>query len=212
MHCSVTFTIMQDKDKNILNSLSQIEYQTTRKLIIEMILVTDMSKHFDLIGHFKAKGYKIKDLENKECKLETLKMIIHSADIAHSSKVTHLHMKWSKLLAEEFYHQGDVEKEMGQAVSMYCDRETTILSKSQIGFLKNIALPLFEIVAVFLDNKMIWHNVLEQLKININAWEFEYNSCKMQTMRMDAKNKFLSEVYSPTGIVAHKSMVFSNLS
>lgn len=206
MHASLTFKILKDKDKNILDSLSKSQVFMVRKWVIELILSTDMAKHFDLIAHFRSKAYKAKEITHPDAKLEALKLVIHSADIGHTAKETDLHKKWSKLLAEEFFHQGDIEKEANQPVSMYCDRETTILSKSQIGFLKNIALPLFELLSAFLNSKNVNENCLDQLKNNISSWEFEYSSNKLQTLRMGDYSKLNHEMSSPSGIISCQSV------
>ena len=44
---------------------------------------------------------------------------------------------------EEFFNQGDREKEMGLDVSPLCDRNTTQVPQSQIGFIDFILIPQF---------------------------------------------------------------------
>lgn len=192
MHASIIFSMLQEPDKNILENVSKDQFLLIRKWVIELILVTDMSKHFDLLATFRNKGYSLKSLETTECKLETLKMVIHTSDIGHSAKDIDLHKKWSLLLAEEFFDQGEIEKDHNQPVSMYCDRDTTILPKSQIGFLKNIALPLYEILAGFLDTPNIY-SCLDQLKNNISVWEYEYSAGKLKTLKDPTPFKYLAD-------------------
>ena len=49
------------------------------------------------------------------------------------------------MLLEEYYHQGDMERERGLEVTPMLDREHPIpLPKFQMGFLKAIVSPLFE--------------------------------------------------------------------
>ena len=93
------------------------------------------------------------------------------ADIGHTAKPTELHMYWTELITEEFFHQGDVEKERGQAVSMYCDRDTADVPKSQAGFLKNICVPLYEAWTSFLGSTEINEKCLEQMLDNLMLWE-----------------------------------------
>ena len=60
-----------------------------RKVVIEMILTTDMQKHFDSLCYFKQKALSIPkqfELNNMENKLLVLKMGLKCADISHSSK------------------------------------------------------------------------------------------------------------------------------
>ena len=149
MHSSVTFSTMKSKAKNcdILASVTGETFNFVRKLIIEMILETDMSKHFDALGKFRSKFLSVNnqaDWEKVDDKLIILKTAIKCADIGHSAKSWDLHHKWSMKVVEEFFRQGDIERERGQAISMYCDRESTIVSKSQAGFLSVICEPLFK--------------------------------------------------------------------
>ena len=56
-------------------------------------------------------------------------------------------VEWTILLFEEFFHQGDIEKEQGIPVSFLCDRETTQIPQSQPGFVSFILAPLFTTVS-----------------------------------------------------------------
>jgi hypothetical protein len=40
-----------------------------------------------------------------------LKIGIKCADIGHAAKEVELHEKWTKMISEEFFNQGDMEKE-----------------------------------------------------------------------------------------------------
>ena len=75
---------------------------------------------------------------------------------------------------------------------MYCNRETTIVAKSQIGFLKSIALPLYESLNFFLSSEIVEKNCIEQIKDNINTWEFELKSGV--TMRETKKLKMSNDL------------------
>lgn len=112
-----------------------------------MILDTDMSKHFECLGRFKMRAQCLDDLSlgNSEDKVLVLSMALKMADIGHSAKITELHEKWTMLICEEFFRQGDVEREMGQMVSTYCDRNDTDIAKNQSGFLRYICVPSFEV-------------------------------------------------------------------
>lgn len=79
-----------------------------------MILFTDMAKHFDILGNFKVKFLSAaKSTSNFDDRLETLKMAMKCADIGHTAKEFSMHQTWSKKLAEEFFNQGDRERELG---------------------------------------------------------------------------------------------------
>ena len=73
---------------------------------------------------------------------------------------------------EEFFKQGDIEKEKGMKVSMYCDRDKSEICKSQMGFIKNIAMPLFDAFNKYLASPIIEETCIKQLQCNYNTWEY----------------------------------------
>ena len=187
MHCSLTFGIMNKPGCNVLQSLGPGDWVTTRKLIIEMILETDMSKHFEILAKFRTRAIILSDysISNIEDKANVLAMGLKCADIAHSAKDTTLHIKWTNLVCEEFFTQGDLEKSRGQTVSMYCDRQATDIAKSQIGFIKNICLPLFEVWCKYLASDLVNNTSLACLKNNLAHWQ---NSIKKRKVTVTVQS------------------------
>lgn len=138
-----------------------------RKLCISMVLGTDMSKHFELLGKFRSRvGQCIQDacevinVHDQKDRESVLVMAIKACDIAHQGKAWKLARKWATLVQEEFYSQGDKERELGLVLSPLCDRYTVDILKSQIGFIDAVLFPLFEPLSKLLDTKTI----LEQLE------------------------------------------------
>mmetsp|Transcript_24349 Transcript_24349/g.24076 ORF Transcript_24349/g.24076 Transcript_24349/m.24076 type:complete len:221 (+) Transcript_24349:1176-1838(+) len=94
MHCSSTFYLMKGQDANILGYIDAEHYTSVRKLIVEMILATDMSKHWDLLAQFKAKALKPpQQFETVDQRIDILKMSIKAADVGHAAKSIDLHQK-----------------------------------------------------------------------------------------------------------------------
>jgi len=58
--------------------------------------------------------------------------MLHLVDISHPGKPWQLHQRWSTMICEEFYCQGDEEKELNVPVSPLCDRNNNNLPTSQI--------------------------------------------------------------------------------
>ena len=112
-----------------------------------MVLETDLSKHFEIFSKFKTKAIMLGDIkyEKSEDKMIILSMALKCADIGHSAKSREIHQKWTNLVMEEFFNQGDIEKSKDLPISMYCDRNDTDIPKSQAGFIKNICIPLYEL-------------------------------------------------------------------
>ena len=50
---------------------------------------------------------------------------LHTCDLSPTTRSFDLMKKWTYYLFDEFFDQGDIEKDKGLTVSMLCDRETT---------------------------------------------------------------------------------------
>ena len=173
MHSSKTFQIMREADCNVFENTEESMYWALRSQIIELILATDMSKHFELLGKIKAKIITTpsRPVDTPDHRIEVLKIAMKAADVGHAAKAMDLHFKWSALVVQEFFEQGDLEKEKGISVSMYCDREKTDIAKSQIGFIRNIVLPIYESLNKYLICRGIENECVKQLKNNCAEWE-----------------------------------------
>ena len=169
LHCTIVFQTI--KTTEILKTFFYEQWCVFRKIVIEMILATDMSKHFDLLETFKAKYSLGCDLTRPDIRLDLFKIIIKASDIGHAAKALDLHKKWCGLVIEEFFQQGDEERKMGLPISMYCDRENTVVGKSQTGFIKNIVLPLFVSLNFILGSKDVDKVCIAQLEENKLYWE-----------------------------------------
>ena len=66
-------------------------------------------------------------------KPKILSLLLHTADVSHPGKKWDLHEQWTMRLIEEFFRQGDREKELGLNCSPLCDRNLTAIPESQIG-------------------------------------------------------------------------------
>ncbi|ELU10052.1 hypothetical protein CAPTEDRAFT_103680 [Capitella teleta] len=157
-HVSAAFRLMKDDDHNILTSLKKEEYRDFRSLVIDIVLATDMSYHFQQIKNMKN----LLSMPENIDKSKALSLIVHCADISHPAKDWNLHFKWTELLIEEFFRQatfmtgvllqqGDREAEMGLPISPLCDRKNTMVAESQIGFIDFIVDPSFQVMGDMLE-------------------------------------------------------------
>ena len=55
--------------------------------------------------------------------------------------------EWAYLLFDEFFDQGDLERDAGLPIQFLCDRETTNVASSQPGFINFITIPLWTVLA-----------------------------------------------------------------
>ncbi|XP_062971920.1 dual specificity calcium/calmodulin-dependent 3',5'-cyclic nucleotide phosphodiesterase 1A-like [Elgaria multicarinata webbii] len=149
-HVSAAYHLMESEDMNILANLNKEEWRELRRLVIQMVLSTDMSHHFQQMNTLKNCLRCLRQME-REHKSKIMSMIVHAADISHPAKPWELHEKWAKALMEEFFKQGDKEAALGLPISSLCDRQTTNIAESQIGFIDVIVKPIFALLLETLD-------------------------------------------------------------
>ncbi|XP_073489840.1 dual specificity calcium/calmodulin-dependent 3',5'-cyclic nucleotide phosphodiesterase 1A isoform X2 [Aquarana catesbeiana] len=141
-HVSAAYRIMQEDDMNILVNVSKDDWRDLRTLVIEMVLSTDMSGHFQQIKTMRSTLQQPEGID----KSKAMSLILHAADISHPAKTWDMHQRWTDLLMEEFFRQGDKEAELGLPFSPLCDRKSTLVAQSQIGFIDFIVEPTFTLL------------------------------------------------------------------
>nr|XP_012997911.1 calcium/calmodulin-dependent 3',5'-cyclic nucleotide phosphodiesterase 1A isoform X2 [Cavia porcellus] len=141
-HVSAAYRLMQEEEMNILINLSKDDWRDLRNLVIEMVLSTDMSGHFQQIKNIRNSLQQPEGID----RAKTMSLILHAADISHPAKSWRLHYRWTTALMEEFFLQGDKEAELGLPFSPLCDRNSTMVAQSQIGFIDFIVEPTFSLL------------------------------------------------------------------
>lgn len=174
-HVSAAFRLMRDdSDSNILQNLGREEHREFRTLVIDMVLATDMSYHFQQLktmrgllslatggggpvetgpgtGHGGAPQPQPGAGPAAVDKSKALSLVLHSCDISHPAKQWRTHHRWTTLLLEEFFRQGDMERELGLPFSPLCDRNNTLVAESQIGFIDFIVEPSMGVCGEMLE-------------------------------------------------------------
>ena len=177
-HCSKLFNILKKDEVNIFEVLNNNDFKDIRKRMISEILATDMFYHKKIIDTAQSKIKQIKpdkfeflstDKESIKSEQQSiLDFFIHTADLAHNSKLFKISLKWVELLSEEFWLQGDKEKSLGINVSYLCDRNKVNIPKDQVGFLNGVILPTFDILTqLFPGLNYTTENVMN----NIKEWQ-----------------------------------------
>ncbi|XP_071754578.1 uncharacterized protein pde1a [Centroberyx gerrardi] len=141
-HVSAAYRLMAEEDMNILTNLNKDDWRELRGLVIEMVMSTDMSCHFQQIKTMRNALTQTHGLD----KVKVLSLMLHAADISHPAKAWPLHYRWTHSLMEEFFRQGDKEVELGLPFSPLCDRKATMIAQSQIGFIDFIVEPTFTVL------------------------------------------------------------------
>jgi hypothetical protein len=144
--------------------------------VTELILATDMARHFDIIKQVKARlgggdgGGDAGELDpgSASDRLLVQKLLIKSADIGNIMKPFAVSARWADRLLEEFFAQGDAERAAGVPVTPFMDRALVSKGKSQVGFIGFMGLPLFETLASALPEL---ESVAKGLAENLATWK-----------------------------------------
>jgi high affinity cGMP-specific 3',5'-cyclic phosphodiesterase 9 len=122
-----------------------------------------------------------------------LNVLLHSADISNAVKPFPTYKMWATRVLEEFFNQGDREKTLGLPVSPMMDRETTIVSVSQINFIEFVVAPLYSafskmfpetqsMCVELVENRRIWQERLED--------EIERDATKTDAQKKSEREQF----------------------
>ena len=57
---------------------------------------------------------------------------MHCADLSNPTKPLAVYRQWTERIMEEFFRQGDKERERGMEISPMCDKHTASVEKSQV--------------------------------------------------------------------------------
>lgn len=137
-HISKAFEIAQKENINIFSNISKEEYRTLRKLMINAVLGTDMTKHPQHVNDLK-KLSKNSDLKGEKEFL--ISLLMHLGDLSNPSRSEKICEEWTNRICEEFFLQGDKERSNSIPVSPLMDRYLVNIAKSQIGFISGVILP-----------------------------------------------------------------------
>ena len=63
---------------------------------------------------------------------QVLQNMVHCSDLSNPTKPLHVYRAWVDRLMEEFFRQGDLERQHGMDISPMCDRDTATIEKTQV--------------------------------------------------------------------------------
>uniref|UniRef100_A0A3B5LKQ3 Phosphodiesterase n=1 Tax=Xiphophorus couchianus TaxID=32473 RepID=A0A3B5LKQ3_9TELE len=175
-HLAVGFKLLQEDNCDIFQNLTKKQRQSLRKMVIDMVLATDMSKHMSLLADLKTmvETKKVTSsgvllLDNYTDRIQVLRNMVHCADLSNPTKSLELYRQWTDRIMEEFFHQGDRERERGMEISPMCDKHTASVEKSQVGFIDYIVHPLWETWADLVHPDA--QDILDTLEDNRNWYQ-----------------------------------------
>ncbi|KAL6751781.1 3'5'-cyclic nucleotide phosphodiesterase [Haematococcus lacustris] len=178
-HLAAMFGLLRQDELNFVAQLPKAELVQLRQMVIELVLATDMKQHFAAVSHFMAL-YRLAPLRGPVHDLIAITLAppppppapppiaLKLSDLGHLAEELHVHSRWVSALEEELYRQGDREKAAGLPISPLFDRTKPGVSKSQVGFMDFVVVPLFHsFVRAFPSTQPMFH----QLALNYRHWE-----------------------------------------
>ncbi|CAF97600.1 unnamed protein product, partial [Tetraodon nigroviridis] len=140
------------------------------------VLATDMSKHMSLLADLKTmvETKKVTSsgvllLDNYTDRMQVLRNMVHCADLSNPTKPLDLYRQWTDRIMDEFFHQGDRERERGMEISPMCDKHTASVERTQVGFIDYIVHPLWETWADLVHPDA--QDILDTLEDNRNWYQ-----------------------------------------
>jgi len=215
MHVATLFELSRRPDHEVFVGLSKSQYRDLRNLIIEAILHTDNQRHFGIVKELQMAyenhtellegaefeftksetSYPGSDVLDfyKTADMQKLLQIslLHFCDVSNPMKPWPICQMWANLICDEFFAQGDKEKELGLAVQTLNDRDKCNKPYSQIGFIEFFVGPM-----VLAFNNLIppLHFCCVQLTRNAEAWVKVWSEETIPTPDADEQARVLERI------------------
>ncbi|XP_062068524.1 high affinity cAMP-specific and IBMX-insensitive 3',5'-cyclic phosphodiesterase 8B isoform X8 [Lepus europaeus] len=159
-HTALAFQLtVKDTKCNIFKNIDRNHYRTLRQAIIDMVLATEMTKHFEHVNKFVNSINKplAAEVSGSRCpcslpgrnapenQVLIKRMVIKCADVANPCRPLDLCIEWAGRISEEYFAQTDEEKRQGLPVVMpVFDRSTCSIPRSQISFIDYFITDMFD--------------------------------------------------------------------
>lgn len=180
-HFDQCVMILNSEGNNIFQALSPEDFRTVMKVVESAILSTDLAMYFKKRSQFLEliEGGEF-DWQGEEKKEVLCGMMMTACDVSAIAKPWEVQHRVAKLVADEFFDQGDLEKLQlnTQPVAMMDRERKDELPKMQVGFIDVICLPLYKVLSdAFpwirplydgtLDNRQHWQDLAEKVEMGL---------------------------------------------
>ncbi|XP_048185828.1 high affinity cAMP-specific and IBMX-insensitive 3',5'-cyclic phosphodiesterase 8A isoform X1 [Perognathus longimembris pacificus] len=202
-HAALAFQLTVGDDKcNIFKNMERSQYRVLRQGIVDMVLATEMTKHFEHVNRFVTSVTQPLALlmENEEMgkdqeaisamlkmpenRMLIKRMMIKCADVSNPCRALELCIKWAARISEEYFTQTDEEKQRNLPVVMPAfDRSTCSIPKAQISFIDYFITEMFDAWDAFLDLP----DLMQHLDNNFKYWK-GLDEMQLRTLRPPPKN------------------------
>uniref|UniRef100_A0A2K6FT55 3',5'-cyclic-AMP phosphodiesterase n=1 Tax=Propithecus coquereli TaxID=379532 RepID=A0A2K6FT55_PROCO len=186
-HAALAFQLTTGDDKcNIFKNMERNDYRTLRQGIIDMVLATEMTKHFEHVNKFANSINKplaaLEESEETEKNQEAInsmlrtpenrtlikRMLIKCADVSNPCRPLESCIEWAARISEEYFSQTDEEKQQDLPVVMpVFDRNSCSIPRSQISFIDYFITDMFDAWDAFVDLP----DLMQHLDNNFKYWQ-----------------------------------------
>ncbi|XP_064096683.1 uncharacterized protein LOC135208437 isoform X5 [Macrobrachium nipponense] len=158
-------------ESGLLDSWSPDDVNTLQDMIRSLILATDITRQQEFLTRFqKYLDGESLDMRDPDHRHFCLQIALKCADICNPCRPWDISRKWSHKICDEFYRQGDYERQLNLPVTSSCDRYITSVAKIQTGFIRYVVSPLFSAWNCWLGTGLS-SSMVNNLNTNLTRWE-----------------------------------------
>nr|KAF7439472.1 hypothetical protein H0235_001863 [Vespula pensylvanica] len=180
-HFDQCVMILNSDSNNIFQNLSMEDYRRVMKVVESAILSTDLAVYFKKKNRFMELIDEGEfDWQSEEKKELLCGMMMTACDVSAIAKPWEVQHRVAKLVADEFFDQGDLERlQLNQQPVAMMDRERRDeLPQMQVGFIDVICMPLYKVMAETFpwikplyegtkENRKHWQDLAEKVEIGL---------------------------------------------
>uniref|UniRef100_A0AC35TTH6 Phosphodiesterase n=1 Tax=Rhabditophanes sp. KR3021 TaxID=114890 RepID=A0AC35TTH6_9BILA len=174
-HVALAFQLtVQDSSVNIFQNVSREDYTGLRQAIVDMVLATDMSRHFDYLKKFQQTMDNLSDEENRDANsLSICRMMLKVGDISNPLRAFNISQVWANRIVNEYFEQTkeELEKELPLTLALF-NRETCNVPMTQVGFIDMFVRDAFTNWCEFANTP----ELLTILESNYEKWKSQVDT------------------------------------
>ena len=204
MHICLSWNLLKKSKCNFLCNLDQTKRKRFRKVMIDSVLATDMSQHSlhsetleKLVEEYGEIDFiDAEDRATNKFADEFLPIALHTADLGNLCKEIEFYSEWVERLMNEFFKQGDKERERGIPISFLCDRFKVNIHAGQVGFINFVVRPWFTKFGMLLKedtHNKLWLDLLEK-----NQKYMEERANVTKVAQEEIQRKTMDDTIAPT--------------
>jgi len=142
-HVAAALNLFLCPEYNFMESFPRQTFHQFWSLVSDLVLGTDMDLHGTIMSSAREAFVTSSAVEG----LLLLKLAMKCSDLGHTTLQWGLHSQWVRRIEQEFFLQGDKEREAGLPISFLMDRFKPGATATQVGFFDAVVLPLFRLLA-----------------------------------------------------------------